>query len=62
MKRIKNPLFFFHVNMGGKRLVFPKRKKFVAENKANGSEEKHEETPEQREAKMQVLRDMGLIK
>lgn len=48
--------------MGGKTLRFPKRKKFVAEAKTSGSEEKKEITPEEHEQRMQALRDMGLLR
>lgn len=47
--------------MGGKTLKYPKRKKFVPSDE-KGGEEKKEVTPEEHEARMKVLREMGIIK
>jgi hypothetical protein len=48
--------------MGGKALKFPKRKKFVASEKKHQYEQAKEITPQEHEKRLQVLRDMGLIK
>jgi len=50
--------------MGGKRLTFPKRKKYVSssgEIKADNAVEK-EVTPEQHNERIEMLKKLGLIK
>jgi len=47
--------------MGGKTLRFPKRKKFVSSGEGVEMEKK-EITTEEHNARMQALRDAGLIK
>ena len=50
--------------MGGKRLSFPKRKKYVSssgEIKAD-NEIKKEVTPEEHRARVEMLKKLGLIK
>lgn len=48
--------------MGGKTLKYPKRKKFVPQIKAGPEKEEKIVTPEEHEARLKVLREMGLIK
>ena len=48
--------------MGGKTLKYPTRKKFVLQAKAEPKKEETPLTPEQHEARLKALRDMGLIK
>jgi len=47
--------------MGGKALKFPKRKKFVPEDKQD-AEEKQEISQEDHEARLRALREMGILK
>ena len=51
--------------MGGKRLKFPKRKKFVPTNKPVGGEENQGEktvSSEEHEARLNLLKNIGLLK
>jgi hypothetical protein len=48
--------------MGGKTLRFPKRKKFVPVDKKVDDENKEEVSSEEHEARIKMLKDMGLVK
>ena len=48
--------------MGGKTLRFPKRKKFVGDDKNQAGEEKKEISQEDHEARIKALKEMGIIK
>jgi hypothetical protein len=48
--------------MGGKRLNFPKRKKFVAGNEIIDAEGEKKITAEEHEARLKTLREMGILK
>ncbi len=48
--------------MGGKTLKYPTRKKFVPPVKAEPKKEEKPLTPEEHEARLKALREMGLIK
>lgn len=47
--------------MGGKRLKFPKRGKYVAPSEDVKVEEKPV-SPEEHEARLKLLKDLGLVK
>ena len=48
--------------MGGKSLKFPSRKKYVAPTAKVEKVEEKPISPEEHEARLKALRDMGLIK
>jgi hypothetical protein len=48
--------------MGGKRLVFPKRRKFVPQDDKKSDGDNNGVSAEEHEQRMKVLRDMGLVK
>ena len=48
--------------MGGKRLKFPKRKKFVADNSVVAKTEEEQVSEEEKKRRLELLKQMGLIK
>jgi hypothetical protein len=48
--------------MGGKRLKFPSRKKFVPPQDKVEQEEKKEVSSEEHEARLKMLKELGLVK
>lgn len=48
--------------MGGKRLKFPNRKKYTPPTEKKEVEEEKPITPEEHEARIKALKEMGLIR